>query len=105
MLLDRADTLIWIDLPFPLVLWQVTTRTLRRSIFHEELWNGDIEEPFYRILWSRDHIVRWAVRHRHQILHKMPAIRTEHPHIQAIRLVSRRQIRDFLRVLKRTRAL
>ncbi len=33
-----ADTLVWLDLPFPLVIWRLFRRTLRRSLTKENLW-------------------------------------------------------------------
>ena len=31
-----ADTLVWLDLPLPLVMWRLFRRTLRRSLTREE---------------------------------------------------------------------
>ena len=33
-----ADTLVWLDLPFPLVMWRLFRRTIRRSLTKEDLW-------------------------------------------------------------------
>ena len=33
-----ADTLVWLDLPFPLVMWRLFRRTMRRSLTRENLW-------------------------------------------------------------------
>ena len=35
----RADTLVWLDMPLTLALWRVVSRTLRRIVTHEVLWN------------------------------------------------------------------
>lgn len=40
---DRADTVVWLDLPRHQAVRQVTGRTLRRVITREELWNGNRE--------------------------------------------------------------
>lgn len=40
---DRADTVVWLDLPKRQAVRQVTWRTLRRAITREELWNGNRE--------------------------------------------------------------
>lgn len=58
---ERADTIVWLDLPRRTVMVQVTCRTLRRIIGRERLWNGN-REPL-RNLYSWDpntSIVRWA---------------------------------------------
>ena len=58
---DRADTIVWLDLPRRTVVVQVMRRTLRRIIRREHLWNGN-REPL-RNLWSWDperSIIRWS---------------------------------------------
>ena len=40
---QRADTVVWLDLPRRIVMRQVVSRTFRRSILREELWNGNRE--------------------------------------------------------------
>jgi adenylate kinase family enzyme len=62
---DRADTVVWFDLPFAVVLARTIRRTLRRTITRQELWNGN-KEPWSN-LWSfkpEKSIVAWtATRH------------------------------------------
>jgi adenylate kinase family enzyme len=60
-ILDRADTLVIYDLPRRTVMRRVVTRTLRRAVRREELWNGNKEQ--WRNLVSRDperSIIAWA---------------------------------------------
>ena len=40
----RADTVIWLDLPRMTTMWRLTSRSIRRAITKEELWNGNTEE-------------------------------------------------------------
>jgi hypothetical protein len=40
---DRADTVIWFDLPRRTVMRRLVLRTLRRAITRAELWNGNRE--------------------------------------------------------------
>lgn len=40
---ERADTVVWLDLPRRTAVRQVTWRSLRRAITREELWNGNRE--------------------------------------------------------------
>ena len=47
---DRADTVVWFDLPYATVLARTIRRTLRRTLTREELWNGN-REPLSN-LWS-----------------------------------------------------
>lgn len=59
--LPRADTIVWLDLPRPVVMRQSIGRTIRRAVTREELWNGN-REPltnFYR--WDPEkNVIRWA---------------------------------------------
>ena len=58
---DRADTVVWLDLPRRLVMRRVILRTLRRAVTREALWNGN-REPltnFYR-LDPQENIIRWT---------------------------------------------
>ena len=40
---DRADTVVWLDLPRLVVVRRITTRSIRRVVWREELWNGNRE--------------------------------------------------------------
>lgn len=63
--MPRADTIVWLDLPRHVVMRRVAMRTLRRALFREELWNGNLEPlgNFYK--WDPEqNIIRWAwVKH------------------------------------------
>jgi hypothetical protein len=43
LMLERCDTIIWLDYPVWRVLASVIPRTLRRAITRERLWNGNVE--------------------------------------------------------------
>lgn len=58
---SRADTVVWLDLPRRTVMRQVVTRTLRRVVRREVLWNGN-REPWSNLYrWDPDmNIIRWS---------------------------------------------
>jgi adenylate kinase family enzyme len=58
----RADTLVWLDLPLPLVMWRLLGRTLRRIVTQENLWGTGNRESLSRTLFSRDSILLWALK-------------------------------------------
>lgn len=58
LLWDRAQTLVWLDLPRTLTFWRVAVRTLRRMSGREVLWNGNRER--LRGLLAPDHPLWWT---------------------------------------------
>jgi len=56
----RADTLVWLDYPLPLILWRILRRTIRRVATREELWNGNREHLRAQFA-SRDSLFYFAV--------------------------------------------
>ncbi len=61
LILGRADTVIWIDLPRRIVFKQVILRTIKRVLLREELWHGN-RETFRMSFLSRDSIILWSIR-------------------------------------------
>ena len=58
---ERADTVVWLDLPRGVVMRQVIGRTLRRAITRQVLWNGNREPIANFVRWDpRENIIRWA---------------------------------------------
>jgi RimJ/RimL family protein N-acetyltransferase len=58
---QRADTVVWLDLPRRTVMRQVISRTDRRSVRREELWNGNREPLRNLYAWDpHKSIIRWA---------------------------------------------
>ncbi len=43
LVVDRADVLVWLDLPIPLVMWRLVRRSYVRHHHRVELWNGNLE--------------------------------------------------------------
>jgi adenylate kinase family enzyme len=59
--LDRADTVVWLDLPLHIWLPRLTRRTWRRLRGREQLWNGN-HESLITAFWGRESLFVWAVR-------------------------------------------
>ncbi len=97
LLAERADLLVWLDLPFLTVtLPRVIRRTLRRRLRRETLWNGNVEPPLHTFFTDREHIVRWAWSTRHNYRRRIPALVTDHPHLVIVRLRSRRDVERWI---------
>jgi len=71
---ERADLMVWLDLPFRVTLARVVRRTVRRRLRREELWNGNRERPLWTFFTDREHIVRWAIRTRNKYDERIAAL-------------------------------
>ena len=58
--LEQADFVVWLDLPFRVVAGRVWVRTLRRIRSREELWGGN-RETWREAFLSRDSLFVWIV--------------------------------------------
>jgi adenylate kinase family enzyme len=58
---DRADTVVWFDLPYALVMARTIRRTVRRTVTRQELWNGN-KEPWSNLYsWNPQRsVIAWA---------------------------------------------
>ncbi|MDC1175487.1 hypothetical protein OAT67_08815 [Bacteriovoracaceae bacterium] len=97
----KADTIIWIDLPFWKTIYQNVSRSVKRAISQEELWpNTGNKESFSR-MFSKESIILWLLKtykkNRKRYLKAMEL--EEFSHINFIRLRSRKEIDSFLKGL------
>jgi adenylate kinase family enzyme len=58
LVLDRADTVVWLDYGRALVMERVIRRSVSRAVTGRELWNGNRESA--RQWADSDHPIRWA---------------------------------------------
>ena len=96
----RAQMVVFLDLPFHVVLWRIVVRSLSRGFKQEELWAGN-KESVSRHLFTRNSMIWWVMknfrknRKRYSIVSKQP----EYAGIQFVRLRSRREVKQFLSTL------
>jgi hypothetical protein len=100
----RATTLIWLDYALPVILWQLTWRTLKRVITREELWNGN-RETLRGAFFGPDSLFRWALHTHPRYRRSFPQAfaRPENAHLRVIHLRSRGETAAWLQQLE-TRA-
>jgi adenylate kinase family enzyme len=60
LVLDAADTIVWLDLPTRVWLWRLLGRTHRRVSGREQLWN-DNKETWLTALWGRESLFDYAL--------------------------------------------
>ncbi len=92
-----ADTFIWLDLPFPLVMSRLVRRTVKRAVTRENLWGTGNTESLLRSFFSRQSILWWAVkthrRNRAVVSRECGSLAKEK---KVVRLQSRRAVRQFV---------
>ena len=60
LLFERASTIIWLNYPFPLVLWRALKRTTHRAITGQKVC-GDNQESIRIAFFSRQSIILWVI--------------------------------------------
>jgi adenylate kinase family enzyme len=69
LVIDAADTVVWLDLPFRLKFRRLWRRTMVRIRDDVELWSGN-KESWRGAFWGRDSLFWWMVkthfRHKRQ---------------------------------------
>ena len=93
----RAQTVVFLDLPFHLVLWRVVVRSLVRGFEREELWAGN-KETLWRHLFTRNSMIWWVIKnfHKNRKHYSVVSKKSEYSEIQFVRLRSRKEVKQFL---------
>ncbi len=96
LLAQRAELVVWLDLPRSTVMRQVTARTVGRALRRQKLWNGNRERPLRTIFTDPEHIVRWAWNTHALTTQRVAELLQQRPNLPVVRLRSRRQVRRWL---------
>lgn len=97
ILSERADLMIWLDLPFVTsTLPRVIRRTIRRRVHREELWNGNVEGPLWHFFTDPEHIVRWSWSTRHKYRERVPLVDEAHSDLTVVRLRTHREVEAWV---------
>jgi adenylate kinase family enzyme len=97
---DRADTVVWLDLPRRTVMRRIVFRTLRRVGGRVELWNGNRER--WRNIFTLDDqesVIAWAWKTHGSRRSRYAAALADpgYSHLRFVRLRSPGAVRRFLR--------
>jgi adenylate kinase family enzyme len=89
LVLDRADVVVWLDQPLPLILRRLLRRTLRRIRTREELWAGN-RESWRGAFVGGESLFGWTIKTHYR------RRRDELTGPNVVRLRSPREVRSFL---------
>lgn len=71
---SRADTVVWLDYPLPLVLARIVRRTLTRVWRGETLWGTGNRETIRNTFFDRDALLRHAVGQHRRLRRRYPPL-------------------------------
>jgi len=93
----RVQTVIYLDLPFYIVLYRIIRRSVVRGLKREELWAGN-RESVWKHFFTRDSMILWTISSFHQIRERYTKAFAlpENSHIRFVRLRSRKETEDFI---------
>jgi adenylate kinase family enzyme len=95
----KAQVIIWLDYPFHIVFWRLLTRTIRRTVTQEELWNGNRETFWVHLkLWSEDSLFNWLFKTYWRRKREIPDLLhlPEHKHLELIHFKHPRETEKWL---------
>jgi len=101
LLWERADTVVWLDLPRLVIIRRVTWRTFARLVTRVELWNGNRER--WRDLPSAGHPIRWAWEQHAERRSRTETLAARYPDVEVVRLRSVGEVREWLDSVARLR--
>jgi adenylate kinase family enzyme len=95
----KAEAIIWLDYSLPLIFWRLFTRTIRRAITQEELWNGNRETFWGHLkLWSKESLFYWLFKSYWRRKREYPALFSEpqNAHLTVLHFKSPREADEWL---------
>ena len=99
LLWPRADTIVWLDYAFPLVLCRMAARTVRRTVTGEVLWNGNREYFWEHCrVWSERSLFHWLFKTYWAYRRELPVLFAQpgHTHLRIARLRRPRETEAWL---------
>ncbi|HTX89971.1 MAG TPA: hypothetical protein VMC09_02045 [Anaerolineales bacterium] len=97
LLWQRAQALVWLDYPLPVILWRLWWRTWERVLKKQVLW-GTNTEKLAPQFFSRDSLFLWAFKtyRRHRRDYTSLPLQPEYRHLEIYRLRSPAATRRWL---------
>ncbi|WP_345306856.1 AAA family ATPase [Candidatus Villigracilis saccharophilus] len=96
----KAQAVIWLDYSFSLVFWRLLTRTIRRWVTQEELWNGNREQFWGHFkIWSEESLFHWLFKSYWRRKRETPQLLalTEHVHLKVFHFQKPNETENWLK--------
>jgi len=97
---SKADTLVWLDLPFSTNMWRLGKRTLHNLFNEETICNGNQEN--LRNIFSGNSLIGWFLQtypERKKEYAQIMNTPDSYEHLQKIRLATQPQANQFIQNL------
>jgi adenylate kinase family enzyme len=98
LVLARADTFVWLDLPLAVCLRRLWRRTAHRIRDDVELWAGNTES-WRTALVGRESLFVWTIRKHFDYRRSLPPIGAGNPELEFVHLRSQAEIDAWLESL------
>src|SRR3954469_23272769 len=96
VVLERAELLVWLDLPLHVCLRRIWSRTWRRIRLRQELWESKNRETLRNAFFSRDSLFVWTLKAHFRHRRDSPARFAAQPHLEVVRLRSQPHVDRWL---------
>lgn len=98
---QQVDTVIWLNYSWHRNIYQLLTRTIKRSFIKQELWAGN-RESFRMSFLSKDSIILWMLQNYHRQQREYLAMMNDpqYKYIQFIRVQNPKQAQQLLQQLQ-----
>jgi adenylate kinase family enzyme len=96
LVLERAELLVWLDLPLATSLRRLVPRTFRRVRSREDLWGSGNRETLRGAFFGRDSLFGWTIGSHRRRRREWPERFTRYPNLEVLRLRSPREVERWL---------
>ena len=95
LVLNRADTVVWLDQPLPLVIFRLTRRAIRDIVSKRDLFNGN-RQTWRFAFFMRDSLVSYAIKSHFRRRRVWPEFFAGQRNLEVVRLRSAREVSRWL---------